>query len=203
MEISSLLIFAGALAVVAGSPGPSLAILVARVLAHGHRDVWPFLAAMWIGEAIWLSLAVWGLNTIAQSFHLAFLTIKWLGVAYLLFLAWRMWNAHSHLQQGGRPERASPAKMFAGGLAVTLGNPKIMLFYMALLPAIIDLQRVTLLGWAELAVAMALILVAVDVVWVVMAMRVRRLLQSPKAIRIANRCSAGVMAGAATAIAAR
>lgn len=60
MEISSLLIFAGALVVAAGSPGPSVAALVASVLARGHRAVWPFLAAMWIGEAIWLSLAVWG-----------------------------------------------------------------------------------------------------------------------------------------------
>lgn len=203
MEISSLLIFAGALIVAAGSPGPSIAILVARVLAHGHRNVWPFLAAMWIGEAIWLSLAVWGLNTIAQSFHLAFVAIKWMGVAYLLFLAWRMWNAPSHVDQSAAPQRASPVKMFAGGLAVTLGNPKIMLFYMALLPAIIDLQRLTLLGWAELTVAMALVLIAVDAAWVMMAMRVRRLLQSPKAVRIANRCSAGAMAGAATAIAAR
>lgn len=203
MEISSLLVFAGALAVVAGSPGPSLAILVARVLAHGHRDVWPFLAAMWIGEAIWLSLAVWGLNTIAQSFHLAFVAIKWMGVAYLLFLAWRMWNARPHLEHDAAPQHASPVKMFAGGLAVTLGNPKIMLFYMALLPAIIDLQRLTVLGWAELTIATAMVLVAVDVGWVLMAMRVRRLLQSPKAIGIANRCSAGVMAGAATAIAAR
>ena len=56
MDLSSLLIFAGTLAVAAGSPGPSVTALVARVLARGFRDVLPFLAAMWIGEAIWLSL---------------------------------------------------------------------------------------------------------------------------------------------------
>jgi threonine/homoserine/homoserine lactone efflux protein len=203
MEITSLLIFAGALIVAAGSPGPSVAILVARVLAHGPRDVLPFLAAMWIGEGIWLALAVWGLSAIAQSFYLAFLVIKWAGVAYLLLLAWRMWNAPSHLGHGGAPERVSPAKMFAGGLAVTLGNPKIMVFYMALLPTIIDLRDLSLLGWAELTGTMLLVLVAVDVAWVTMAVRVRRFLQSPQAIRIANRCGAGMMAGAATAIAAR
>jgi threonine/homoserine/homoserine lactone efflux protein len=203
MELFSLLVFAGALAVAAGSPGPSIAALVARVIARGHRDVWPFLAAMWIGEAIWLSLAVWGLSAVAQSFHLVFVAIKWLGVAYLLFLAWRMWNAPAHLDQGGIPERVAPAKMFAAGLAVTLGNPKIMIFYMALLPTIIDLRHLSLLGWAELTGTMVLILMAVDVAWVMMAVRVRRLLQSPRALRVANRCSAGMMAGAATAIAAR
>ena len=203
MEISLLLIFAGALLVAAGSPGPSIATLVARVVARGHRDVLPFLVAMWVGEAIWLSLAVWGLNAIAQSFQLVFLSLKWIGVAYLLFLAWKMWNAPPHLDQSSVPERVSPAKMFAAGLAITLGNPKIMIFYMALLPAIIDLQHLTLLGWAELTVTMVLVLMVVDAAWVVMAARARLLLQTPQAIRIANRCSAGVMAGAATAIATR
>ena len=203
MEISSLLIFAGALVVAAGSPGPSIAALVARVLARGHRDVWPFLAAMWVGEAIWLSLAVWGMNTVAQSFHLVFLAMKWMGVAYLMFLAWRMWNAPSHMDQSSVPEPVSGMKMFAAGLAITLGNPKIMIFYIALLPSIIDLQHLTLAGWAELSATLIVVLVAVDLVWVVLAARVRRLMQNPRAMRFANRCSAGMMAGAATAIATR
>ena len=61
MHLTSLLIFAAALFVAAGSPGPSIAALVARVIAKGFRDVFPFLLAMWIGEAIWLSLAVFWL----------------------------------------------------------------------------------------------------------------------------------------------
>jgi threonine/homoserine/homoserine lactone efflux protein len=203
MDSLSLFIFAGALMIAAGSPGPSTAALVARVLARGHGDVLPFLAAMWIGEAAWLSMAVWGLNTIAEAFALAFLLIKWLGVAYLLFLAWKMWHAAPHLDMNGILERVPPARMFAAGLAVTLGNPKIMIFYMALLPTIIDLEQLSLLGWAELTGTMILVLVAVDVAWVVMAARVRRLLRNPQAIRFVNRCSAGMMAGAATAIAAR
>jgi threonine/homoserine/homoserine lactone efflux protein len=54
MTISNLLVFALALMVAAGSPGPSVAALVARVLTNGFRDVLPFLAAMWLGEALWL-----------------------------------------------------------------------------------------------------------------------------------------------------
>src|SRR5918993_5061090 len=93
MDASGLLIFAGALTVAAGSPGPSIAALVARVIAKGWRDVLPFLAAMWIGEAIWLSMAVFGLAFVAQTFHLAFVIVKWAGVAYLVYLAWKMWTA--------------------------------------------------------------------------------------------------------------
>jgi threonine/homoserine/homoserine lactone efflux protein len=203
MDLSSLVIFAGALLLAAGSPGPSIAALVARVISRGFRDVFPFLAAMWIGEAVWLSCAIFGLAFIAETFHLAFLVIKYLGVAYLLWLAWRMWTAPVAVNGEGIPQAGSRWKLFLTGMAVTLGNPKIMMFYLALLPTIIDLTRVTLIGWAELTLTMLLVLVAVDLAWAVAAVQARRLLRSARAMRIANRTSASMMAGAAAAIAAR
>ena len=203
MTISALLLFAGALLVVAGSPGPSIAALVARVISRGYRSVLPFLAAMWIGEAIWLALAVFGLAFVAQTFHLAFLAVKWAGVAYLAFLAWKMWTAPVATTGGALPKTDGPVRLFLAGMAVTLGNPKIMMFYLALLPAIIDLASIGLLGWAELTLTMALVLVAIDLAWVFAAAQARRLLRSERAVRFTNRLSATTMAGAAAAIAAR
>ena len=203
MTLSSLLIFAAALLVAAGSPGPSIAALVARVISRGFRDVFPFLAAMWIGEAIWLSCAVFGLAYVAQSFHLLFVAVKWAGVAYLVFLAWKMWTSPVVMQGEDLPRNDSGAKLFVAGMAVTLGNPKIMMFYLALLPTIIDLSAVTLLGWAELTATMAVVLIGIDLAWVLAATQARRVLKSRRAMRIANRVSATAMAGAAAAIAAR
>ena len=147
--------------------------------------------------------AIFGLALIAQSFHAVFLAIKWAGVAYLAWLAWKMWTAPVAAEGGQAPASGSPWKMFATGMAVTLGNPKIMMFYMALLPTIIDLDSVTLLGWAELTSTMVLVLVAVDLGWVLAAGGARKLLRSARAMRVANRASATMMAGAAAAIAAR
>lgn len=203
LDLTSLLIFAGALLVASGSPGPSIAALVSRVITRGISGVLPFLLAMWIGEAIWLSLAVFGLAYVAQTFHLAFVVLKWAGVAYLAFLAWKMWTAPAVVGEGDLPKADSPLKLFLAGMAVTLGNPKIMMFYLALLPTIIDLASVTLVGWAELTLTMAAVLVAIDLSWALAAAQARRLLKSPRAVRIANRISAGTMAGAAAAIAAR
>ncbi|ANH02786.1 LysE family translocator [Shinella sp. HZN7] len=203
MSLMTLIVFAGALMMAAGSPGPSIAALVARVLSRGAKDVLPFLAAMWIGEGIWLTCAVLGLAAIAETFHAAFVAIKWLGVAYLLYLAWKMWFAPVETGDSALPEARSGAKLFFAGLTVTLGNPKIMMFYVALLPAIIDLGAVTLVGWAELVVTMFVVLVAIDLAWVFLAARARLFLKSPRAVRIANRVSAGTMAGAAAAIATR
>ncbi|MGB3901470.1 MAG: LysE family translocator [Mesorhizobium sp.] len=203
MHLASLLIFAAALLVAAGSPGPSVAALVARVISKGFRDVFPFLAAMWIGEGIWLSFAVFGLAVVAQTFHVAFVIVKWLGVGYLAYLAWKMWTAPVEAGEGEMPREDSPFKLFLAGMAVTLGNPKIMMFYLALLPTIIDLASVTITGWAELTLTMAVVLACVDLTWVLAASQARKLLKSPRAVRIANRLSAATMAGAAAAIAAR
>ena len=173
------------------------------MLAKGWRDVLPFLAAMWVGEAIWLALAVFGLAVVAQTFHLLFLVIKYLGIAYLLYLAWKMWTAPVAVAEGELPRERSAGKLFLAGMAVTLGNPKIMLFYMALLPTIIDLHDVSALGWAQLTLTMLAVLVAVDMAWALLAAQARRFLRSARAMRAANRTGATIMAGAATAIAAK
>lgn len=203
MDLSAILIFAGALAIGAGTPGPSIAALVARVIARGYQGVVPFAAAMWIGEAIWLALAVFGLSMIAQTFHLAFLIIKYCGLAYLAYLAFKMWTAPTDVHEGELPPADHPAKLFLTGLAITLGNPKIMVFYLALLPTIIDLAHVSLVGWGELTLTMFAVLAFIDIGYILLAVRARRFIRSARAMKMANRCSALAMGGAAVAMATR
>lgn len=204
MDITSLLVFAGILIVMAGTPGPNVGALVARVVSRGHKGVFPFLAGLWIGDAIWLSLAVWGLAALAQTFHLVFIVIKYVGVAYLLYLAWHMWFTPVENEEADSiPREGEARKLLLSGIAMTLGNPKIMVFYLAILPTVIDLGHVTVLGWAELMIVMFVVLAAVDVSWVLLAAQARRFLKSPRALKVANRTSAGMMAGAAVMIAAR
>ncbi len=202
MTASNLLVFALALVVAAGSPGPSVAALVARVLTRGLRDVLPFLAAMWLGEALWLTCAVAGLAVMARTLGLVFVAIKFVGVAYLLFLAWKMWFAPAQISNDELPPGRSPWRLFGAGLAITLGNPKIMVFYLALLPTIVDLDRIGTAAWIELTGVTLLVLMSVDLAWALLAVRARRFLTSRRAVKIANRTGATMMAGAAAVIAA-
>lgn len=203
MTASGLSVFALALIVTAGSPGPSVAALIARVLTNGVRDVLPFLTAMWLGEALWLTCAVTGLAVVARTFEAVFVAVKFAGVAYLLFLAWKMWSAPAQVREGSLPSARSPIRMFTTGMTITLGNPKIMVFYLALLPTIVDLSRVNLHAWFELVATMLAVLVATDSFWVLVAARARKLLTSRRAVKISNRASATMMAGAAVVIATR
>jgi threonine/homoserine/homoserine lactone efflux protein len=203
MELAALVIFAGALLINAGSPGPSIAALVARVISHGLGSVLPFLLAMWIGEAMWLTVAAFGLSYVAESFATVFTIVKYLGVAYLLYLAYQMWTAPTHASDGQLPPPQAPWRMFLTGMALTLGNPKIMVFYMALLPTLIDLANISLFGWAELVIVALLVMMTVDLAWAFAAAWARQWLRSPRAMKIANRVGATAMTGAVAAIASR
>jgi len=203
MDITAVLIFGGALMINAGMPGPSIAALVARVLASGPRDVIPFLAAMWIGEGLWLGAAAFGLSVLAQTFHAGFIVLKYCGVAYLLYLALKMWRAAGRHQERPKTPRGSPMQMFFTGLAITIGNPKLMVFYLALLPSIINLKTLTLAGFGVLLLMMMIVLAGVDLAWVLLAHGASRLIRNRSGVKVVNRLGAAAMGGAAVAIATR
>jgi threonine/homoserine/homoserine lactone efflux protein len=86
---------------------------------------------------------------------------------------------------------------------VTLGNPKVVAFYLALLPSLIDLARVGLLGYVELAGVSIFILTVVFSTYALAAARARALLRSTRARRFLNRAGGTVIAGAAVVVATR
>lgn len=202
MSLLALAIFAGALFLNAGSPGPSVAALVSQVLSRGARSVLPFLAAMWIGEALWLAAAVAGLAVVAERLHEVFVLVKWAGVLYLLWLAIGLWRDPGKAAD----ETAAPTggwRLFATGMALTIGNPKIMVFYVALLPTLLDVRAIGFADWALLTAVQIGVMAFVDLAWVAAATGARRFLTSPRAVRWTRRASALAMGGAAATIAAR
>lgn len=204
MDISSLVIFAGALLVAAASPGPGIAAIVARVLGRGLKGTFAFTAGMALGDLIWLTLAVLGLSAIAQTFETVFLIIKYAGAGYLIYLAWKLWTAPVRVHEASLENSDTrPAGLFLGGLAVTMGNPKAMLFYLALLPSIIEVARVSLIGWLELSAVTLAVLAFVFGSYALLAARTRMLFKSPRAMRLVNRLTGLTMASAAAAIASR
>jgi threonine/homoserine/homoserine lactone efflux protein len=188
----------------AAAPGPGIAAIVARVLGRGTRGAVAFTAGIAVGDVVWLTLAIVGLAALAQAFHGVFVAIKYAGAAYLLYLAYKLWTAPVEardVQAAASDEH--PVKLFVAGLAVTMGNPKVMVFYLALLPAILDLTRVTALGYAELVAATLAVLAVVFSGYIALASRARRLFTSAAAVRRLNRGTGAIMAGAAAAIASR
>ena len=204
MDLAGLLLFSSALFIAAASPGPGITAIVARVLGRGPRDAIAFSIGVALGDVVWLTFAILGLAALAQAFHEVFLVIKYAGAAYLLYIAYKIWTAPAVARDVTAEERAEhPAKLLLGGLALTLGNPKTIVFYLALLPTILDLTRITVLGFAELVAATLTVLGVVFAGYIVLAARARQLFTTPKAIRILNRTTGAMLAGAAAAVASR
>ncbi len=205
MTLTALTIFAFAILVAAASPGPAIAAILARVIGRGTAGVPAFIGGIVLGDITWLAIAVLGLSFVANSFEMIFAVIKYAGAAYLLFIAYKLWTAPAKpvdLEEAGNVD-GQPLRSFIGGLLLTLGNPKTIAFYLALTPTLIDVSRIDLVSYAELAGIIAVVLVFVLGGYALAAARARKLFRSPHAMKMLNRIGGSVMAGAAAAIATR
>jgi len=203
MDLHSLLIFAATYALACAFPGPTVTALVARVMGKGTRGAPAFCLGLLMGDLIWVACAVFGLALLAALFQPVFVVIRYLGAAYLLFLAWKLWTAPATEPGESHPAGGEGIKLFLGGLALTMGNPKTMLFYLALLPTLVDLSHVTTGGFVEIVLVVSTIYSLVLTGYVLLAARARRAFRNSRAMRIVNRLTGGAMAGAAIMVVTR
>lgn len=203
MDLAGLLVFAGVYFLAVASPGPGIAAIVARSLSTGFRRAVPFVLGIAAADLIWLAFSALGLTLLMQSFRGVFLAIKYAGCAYLIYLAWKLWTAPVKSLEQEPAARGEGFRLFLGGVALTLGNPKVMVFFVSILPLVVDLQALTPLAFVEVAVLTMLIINTTLLAYAYAADRARRLVASPRTMRRINRVTGGVMAGAAAAIATR
>lgn len=205
MTLATMLLFLLAYATAVAVPGPGLAALIARVLARGTAGVAPFIAGFIVGDLVWFAIAAAGMAALAESLGALFIVIRFAGAAYLLYVAYKLVTARpdpvdlsTQAPPGGGAWRA-----FATSLALALGNPKVILFFMALLPTVLDLSTLTLTTGLELAFLICVVQAALLAGYTLAAARARRLFTSRKAMRALNIATGTVITGAAVAVATR
>jgi threonine/homoserine/homoserine lactone efflux protein len=204
LSVSSLLLFIGVYLAAVATPGPGVAALVARVLGQGLAGIAPFIAGFLVGDLVWFTVAATGLAVLAHEFAGLFAAIRFAGVAYLLYLAWTMWRAPAQRAEVGPAARGGRGwRALFGALSLTLGNPKVIVFFLSIMPLVVDLDAISFGAAAEVAATMMVVLTSVLCAYAFAANRARKLFSSSRAMKAINRGAAGVMAGAALAIAAR
>src|SRR5215469_813036 len=204
LSLYGLAVFSVVYTLAVASPGPGVAAIVARVLARGTRGAPAFIAGYLIGDFIWFTLAATGLAMLAKTAYTVFVVVKFAGAAYLLYLAYRLWTAPAKslaAEDTGRSER--PLQLFLGSLALTLGNPKTMVFFLAVLPTVVELNRLSAVGFLAMTLVIAVVLPVVLGAYTVFAARARSRLSRPGTVRWVQRGTGAVMAGAAVAVATR
>ena len=204
MSWDGVVVFAVAYSIAVISPGPGLASFVGQILGHGIKAAPAQALGIYVGDLVWYTLAATGLAALATAFGGVFLIVKWLGAAYLLYLAWKMWSSEARaLETVEDRGPMSHASLFVSCLMVTLSNPKAIVFYLAVLPAIVDLGHFSLRDYAVGLVLIAVILFAILAVYAVAAHAARGFFRSPRAMRTLNRVSGVAIACAAVVIATR
>ena len=204
MTMAGFFTYAGALAIAAAIPGPGVVALVARALGSGFRSALFMACGLIMGDITYLTAVVLGLAVLAQTFGTAFLIIKWIGVVYLSWLAWNFWRTGmTTANVTAERSRDGAIASFLSGLVVTLGNPKVMVFYVAITPTIVDITSITPTDLGMLITITAMVLLVVLVPYLALAAKARWFLATPKALKALNRTAAVFLAGAAAAIAVR
>ncbi len=194
--IAPYIAYVVALSVAAVIPGPGVAALVGQALGGNRRASFMFLTGITIGDVAYLTIAVVGLAAVAQTFASAFMVIKFLGGAYLVYMAFRFWFSDAGLTKVKTAREKSGTAALVSGFALTLGNPKTIFFYLALLPTVMDLNNVGLTEWAVLALLTVVVLYVVLLPYALLAAKARTMMTKPTALRRLNRIAATAIGGA-------
>lgn len=203
MTPTTLLAYSGALFVAAAIPGPGMTAIVARALGSGFRPTFFMGLGLILGDLCYLTAVILGLALVAQTFTTPFLIIKYLGALYLVYIAWKLWTTGLIAQDIQAKRSNSVGLSFLSGLLVTLGNPKTMLFYVALVPTLIPLEAIGPSDYAALVGVTFVVLIAVLIPYILLASQARTLLKKPNTLKALNRSAASILAGTAVYIAAR
>jgi threonine/homoserine/homoserine lactone efflux protein len=136
-----LLLYAGALLILFLTPGPVWVALTARALSGGFRQAWPLAVGVTVGDILWPLLAILGVTWLVSVWGGFLETLKWVAAGIFLWMGWLLIrHAAAPIAADGRLTRPGMWAGFAAGVAVIVGNPKAILFYMGVLPGFFDLR---------------------------------------------------------------
>jgi threonine/homoserine/homoserine lactone efflux protein len=193
-EPATLLLFAASALALVAIPGPNIVYIVTRSIDQGRRAGFASAFGVETATLLHVTAAAAGLSAALASSATAFAVVKYAGAAYLLYLAAK--TLISRDEGAGHAPRtpASPLRVFVAGMLVNLLNPKVALFFLALLPQFVDPQAGP--AWTQILVLgamLAAIGLASDLLYAVGAGRVGARLRATAGYARRRRYVAGVV----------
>ena len=133
--LDTALTFFGLALLLCYSPGPDNVFVLMQSAAHGRRAGVLVVLGLCTGLLLHTAALALGLAAVFAASAVAFTVVKLVGAAYLLYLAWGAWRAPVSAGGAGPALPAlSPWQLYARGVVMNITNPKVLLFFMALLP---------------------------------------------------------------------
>ncbi len=202
MALEQYLTFAFAMGIYVAIPGSAVMAVIARALSDGFLATTPHILGNVIGNWLYLLASIYGLLWIAEQMGEAFLIVKLLGGAYLVYLGVKLWRSDGEISTIRKRRPKNLMANFLTGLMITLSNPKAILFYIAILPAIMDLRTISFAALLPVALINGLVVMMIIGSYSALAAKVRQFFTNAKSIRKLNKGAGGVMITAGVGIAA-
>ncbi|MBP6011003.1 MAG: LysE family translocator [Alphaproteobacteria bacterium] len=199
MSVELYLAFVAASVALALMPGPNVAVIVSNAVIYGPR--YGLLTVAGTSSAMIPQLAVTtlGLSAVLSFMAEWFEVLRWIGVAYLVYLGVQAWRAPVVDLAGTPPHPKSPRAIYWRGILVSLTNPKTLLFFGAFLPQFVDPKAGAMSQLALLSLTFFIIAAAIDASWALLAGRARGVFT--RLGRWTNRVTGTVLLGAGVALA--
>lgn len=199
--LDTLLAFVPVAAVVTMTPGAATALVMRSALHGGVREGLAVIAGNSIGVVAWALASVAGISAVVSASDTAFSALKLAGALVLLVLGVQALRRARVTAAGPVRVAADRGGAFVAGLVSSASNPKLALFYLALLPQFLPRDAAVV----PATLLMAALLVAFDVVWftslAVAVARAQKLAGSPRFSVWAQRASGIVLIALAVVLA--
>lgn len=201
MTLESMLAFAVAMAIFSATPGAGCFALIAHSISRGAPAAFLLLTGILLGDIVYIVAAALGLGVLAAQMGEVFYIVKLIGAAYLVYLGWKAWTDPIDIA----PEELKELdqKSLWAGFLVSIGNPKVMIFYLAFLPTFVDLTAITTTDVLIVCLITIVITYIIEGSYIMVARKMSSRLRSYKARKAFNRVSGGLLMGAGTAIGLR
>ncbi|WP_033288479.1 LysE family translocator [Amycolatopsis jejuensis] len=137
------------------APGPDTMVMLKNALSGGGRGGLLATAGIAVANAVQGTAAALGLGVVIARSQPVFLTLKWVGAAYLLFLGFQAlrgaWRGNYAAVEDVQRKRASGFRRWREGFLSNITNPKVLVLYLSVLPQFLDPVRTT--TWDALLLA--------------------------------------------------
>ena len=194
MSITSGIALFVAMLLSAAIPGPSVLAVLSRSLSFGWKQGLLVVLGVIIADYIFIFLALSGLSALASAMGEFATVIKYVGVAYLFWLAYTTWTSDVSESSSTSSEQGMKASSVTIGLLMTVSNPKAILFYMGFFPAFIDLKTFTTTDVMMILVISTVAVGGVLSLYACTASKARFVFQGRSAKMLLNRLSGGFLA---------
>ncbi|MBT3854504.1 MAG: LysE family translocator [Thiotrichales bacterium] len=194
MEINIFIVLGFTLFIFAVTPGPGTLALLSISTSRGLASGIFFSVGMTLGDLSYLTIVIFSLNALADLIKPVTNAVQYFGACYLFYLGYSQWRA-GKFNMDNNVSAQSHLRELLSGFLLAGTNPKVMIFYLSVLPSLIDLNQVSLSYGLKIVATVAISLLLGLVVIGVLGKKLRKLIRSQKMALRVNRIFGVIMIG--------